>query len=655
MNGEGTLFQTFIYLLAAVISVPVAKRLGLGSVLGYLLAGVAIGSPAAFRLTGHTVHLDHILHFSEYGVVMMLFLVGLELRPARLWELRGPVLGMGALQVLGTATAVLLVAIAAGMGWRIGAAAGLILAMSSTAIVLQSLGEKGLLKTPGGEACFSVLLFQDLSVIPILAVLPLLATGRAGDPSTGNTGTAAASGIGTLPGWLQGVVTLGTVAAIVFGLSVAALVAARPTISSLLEVPHYSWFLFGSLGWAILVSLVTLGTLAGQASQRRQTALATILVLNASVLFSIPLLAGARNRELDLGGVAFLRSHLGLQRVYTMGPMGPNYGTFFGIATIDYNSVLVPSLWVDYIHRHLDPGTVPMIFDGVFPKPSSGSDIRDEVFRQNEAAFATIGVRYVVRPAGRLMRLMPFGIWKTITAHALTAGQSMQVQIPGALVQSGNADVVELVLGLYAQRADGKLALRVCQQDRCRQGSAQLKHAVDNGTVKMDLAGSLTLLPGVDVILELRREGGISPVAVWYNDRGPLVSLDYLSLGKDPPPVYYGSVMRIDEVPGASAYANAPSCLLTLGDRDHLVAQCASPSTLTRLELDYPGWQANLNGRPVAIARRNEIFQSVPLPVGRSAVIFTFSPSGEGPTWWVCGSGLIMTICMALQQYRKKN
>ena len=217
MNGEGTLFQTFIYLLAAVVSVPVAKRLGLGSVLGYLLAGVAIGSPAAFRLTGHTVHLDNILHFSEYGVVMMLFLVGLELRPARLWELRGPVLGMGALQVLGTAAAVLLVALAAGVGWRIGAAAGLILAMSSTAIVLQSLAEKGLLKTPGGEACFSVLLFQDLSVIPILAVLPLLATGRASDPNTGDTGNAAASGIGTLPGWLQGVVTLGTVAAIVFG------------------------------------------------------------------------------------------------------------------------------------------------------------------------------------------------------------------------------------------------------------------------------------------------------------------------------------------------------------------------------------------------------------------------------------------------------
>ncbi len=137
-----------------------------------------------------------------------------------------------------------------------------------------------------------------------------------------------------------------------------------------------------------------------------------------------------------------------------------------------------------------------------------------EVFRRNEAAFAAIGVRYVVRPAGPILRLLPFGPWKTIKAHALMDGQSIRVQIPGALVQSGNANMVEIALGLYAHRADGVLALRVCQQESCRQGSAKLSQAVDNGMVKMDLGGSLALRPGVDVILEVRREGGISPVAM---------------------------------------------------------------------------------------------------------------------------------------------
>src|SRR4051794_33320331 len=170
MHGN-VLAQTFVYLAAAVLAVPIAKRLGLGSVLGYLLAGVALG-PFVLGVVGREG--EDVMHFAEFGVVMMLFLVGLELRPSLLWQLRRPILGLGGLQVAGTAVVVLGLAVAFGQPWRIGLALGLILAASSTAIVLQSLGEKGMLKTPGGQAAFSVLLFQDISVIPILALLPLL-------------------------------------------------------------------------------------------------------------------------------------------------------------------------------------------------------------------------------------------------------------------------------------------------------------------------------------------------------------------------------------------------------------------------------------------------------------------------------------------------
>ncbi len=169
-------YQAFIYLLAALVAVPLAKRLGLGSVLGYLLAGVAIG-PYALKLVGSG---GDVMHFAEFGVVMMLFLIGLELRPALLWKLRGPILGLGGMQVAATAAVLGVAAVCAGVTWKPAVAIGLILAMSSTAIVLQSLGEKGLLKSPGGEACFAVLLFQDIAVIPILAVLPLLQAYPAG-------------------------------------------------------------------------------------------------------------------------------------------------------------------------------------------------------------------------------------------------------------------------------------------------------------------------------------------------------------------------------------------------------------------------------------------------------------------------------------------
>jgi CPA2 family monovalent cation:H+ antiporter-2/glutathione-regulated potassium-efflux system protein KefB len=161
-----------VLLAAAVVCVPLAKKLGLGSVLGYLLAGVLVG-PFGLGFVGGEGR--DLMHVAEFGVVMMLFLVGLELEPRTLWQLRSSILGLGGLQVTGTAIVLGLAALALGQTWREGVALGLILAMSSTAIVLQALAEKGWLQTAAGRSAFAVLLFQDISVIPILAVLPLLA------------------------------------------------------------------------------------------------------------------------------------------------------------------------------------------------------------------------------------------------------------------------------------------------------------------------------------------------------------------------------------------------------------------------------------------------------------------------------------------------
>jgi monovalent cation:proton antiporter-2 (CPA2) family protein len=210
MHAEGFFQQAFIYLSAAVVAVPVARRLGLGSVLGYLIAGMLIG-PYGLSLVGEGG--ADVLHFAEFGVVMMLFLIGLELRPSLLWRLRASILGLGGLQVAATATVVAAVAMGLGLDWRSAAAVGLILALSSTAIVLQTLKEKDLMKTAGGQASFSVLLFQDLAVIPILALLPLLAHGAGTAPST--TADHGPSWVEGLPGWAATAVVLGAVAAIV--------------------------------------------------------------------------------------------------------------------------------------------------------------------------------------------------------------------------------------------------------------------------------------------------------------------------------------------------------------------------------------------------------------------------------------------------------
>ena len=196
-----------IYLAAAIVAVPIAKRLGLGSVLGYLIAGILIG-PFVFELVGDQTD---VMHFAEFGVVMMLFLVGLELQPSRLWKLRNSIVGLGGLQVLLTSALFFIVGyFVLSLRWETALAIGLMLALSSTAIVLQTLTEKGWIKQEAGQSAFSVLLFQDIAVIPILALLPLLAF---------NDITSLSSSHGNLiehyPVYLQVVISMATIAVII--------------------------------------------------------------------------------------------------------------------------------------------------------------------------------------------------------------------------------------------------------------------------------------------------------------------------------------------------------------------------------------------------------------------------------------------------------
>jgi glutathione-regulated potassium-efflux system ancillary protein KefC len=197
---QSLLTNALVYLGAAVLAVPLAKRLGLGAVLGYLLAGMAIG-PWGLGLIREV---ETILHFSEFGVVLLLFLIGLELEPARLWSMRRPIFGWGAAQVLGVAGALFGAALLAGIAWQVALVAALGLSLSSTAIALATLGERNLMGTPAGQAGFAILLFQDIAAIPMIALIPLL--GVAADSSAGNGGWLGAARLG---GVIFGVIVIG--------------------------------------------------------------------------------------------------------------------------------------------------------------------------------------------------------------------------------------------------------------------------------------------------------------------------------------------------------------------------------------------------------------------------------------------------------------
>ena len=168
--------NTLLFLGVAIIMVPLARKLGLSSVIGYILGGIIIG-PYVLKLTGNDV--NDIMHASEFGVIMLLFLVGLELEPRKFWEMRKKIFGLGLTQMVLTIS--ILFAIFVLAGWKVdkSIAIAMCFALSSTAIVLQTLQEKNNLKTLAGEASFSTLLFQDIAVIPILAILPLIANYKA--------------------------------------------------------------------------------------------------------------------------------------------------------------------------------------------------------------------------------------------------------------------------------------------------------------------------------------------------------------------------------------------------------------------------------------------------------------------------------------------
>ncbi|MEM6384825.1 MAG: cation:proton antiporter [Pseudomonadota bacterium] len=350
------LLLAFIFLFAGIISVPIASRFGLGSVLGYLIAGILI-SPV-LRLLG--VDVVSIQHFAEFGVVMMLFLVGLELEPKHLWSMRTQLLGLGGGQVVLTTGAVMAASVAFGQPWTVGLAIGFILALSSTAIVLQTLNEKGLMKSRGGEAGFSVLLTQDIAVIPILALIPLLAIPEFADVAV-SSGTEIATGethgaedhsddhggdhgdhgasmslVDGLNGWQTALVTLAAVAAVILGGSYLTRPAFRFIATAGLRELFVATALSMVVGIALLMSLVGLSPALG-------TFIAGVVLANSEYRHELEsdidpfrgLLLGVFFMTVGAGiNFVLLWENLAIMIVLTLGLIALKFGVLFVLGTV---------------------------------------------------------------------------------------------------------------------------------------------------------------------------------------------------------------------------------------------------------------------------------------------------------------------------------
>lgn len=331
------LLLAFIFLVAGVIAVPIASRLGLGSVLGYLIAGIVISPILAL------LHVDviSIQHFAEFGVVMMLFLVGLELEPKLLWSMRAKLLGLGGGQVGLTTVAVMAIAMAFGIVWSVALAIGLVMALSSTAIVLQTLGEKGLMKSDGGQSSFSVLLFQDIAVIPMLALIPLLALPELTEALShashdGDHGGATMSLVDGLPGWGAAIVTLGAIAAVIGAGSYLTGPIFRFIAAAQLRELFVATALMMVIGIALLMTLVGLSPALG-------TFLAGVVLANSEYRHELEsdidpfkgLLLGLFFMTVGAGiNFGLLLDNLGLVVSLTLGLMALKVGVLYVLAVV---------------------------------------------------------------------------------------------------------------------------------------------------------------------------------------------------------------------------------------------------------------------------------------------------------------------------------
>ncbi len=465
-------------------------------------------------------------------------------------------------------------------------------------------------------------------------------------------------------GWRRAVLT-GTIWSVV---TAVALVYARPMIATLLhDRSQYVGLLATSLTSTVVVATAIAGLTAAPCALPRSLLVCGLLTAEAIALFAFPLLAGTRTKSYDRAAIDFLQANLGLSRFYTLGPFAPNYGALFGTASINYNYLPIPRLWVNYIRAHLDPAANDISFTGNFLDPHPGGETDAEALRRRSAAYAALGVKFVLSPPGLDPFVATAGIPPTSSpavVQSLSPGQVLSGIVPGDHIRRGNLDSLAVVIGTYRGVSDGELTVRLCTNRDCVDGSAPLVTAVDNVAVKIPFARALAVEDDDELHYRLTHATGDRAVAVYLWPQSvdaagsvppietpdgmkpgyaPDLLLAYAAAQPRPRLAYHDKVMDIYELPSPAAYfeARGAPCELTPMGRQEVRALCQGPATLVRRELFFPGWRAEVNGTDVTISAVDQIFQGVALPAGPDEVRFAYAPPYIALAYLAFGGGAL--------------
>jgi hypothetical protein len=448
--------------------------------------------------------------------------------------------------------------------------------------------------------------------------------------------------------------------------AIVAVFGAWPIITFLGQnAPYFHWYLIGSLLWAGVTFILVVLLLAQQ--MRMATILAAgLLVIDAISMFAFPLISGGRHPKLDLPAIKFLQDNLGFQRFYTLGPIIPNYGAYFELASINSNYQPTPAAWAGYIRDKLDSKSDVLMFLGNFP-PALSEHIRE--LQEHLSAYRELGVKYIISPAN----VDPFtrniqAPVETIGATPLTlkAGNSYQGDIPGNLISSGYIDAFGVEIGTYFGASTGILAIELCAIKVCAKGQTRLEGASDNKVLTIPLGQPLPVLAGDalyytishpeggDVAIWLRPTSNpapqLSPTTKYGSGFAPKWLLRHRESENRPPLVYADQLLSIYKLDNPAPYfeTRGGPCRLTVIRRQEVTTECEESAVLIRREMSFPGWHAKLNGLEIPVGTLAPFFQTVLLPAGKSKVDFTYRPPGIVWTYGAVSLGLLSLLLASL-------
>lgn len=429
-------------------------------------------------------------------------------------------------------------------------------------------------------------------------------------------------------------------------------------------LPSVGLAVFGALTLIVMGIVPATGRLRGQV-------VGAVISAEAILLLMVPTFSFPRKGHLELGGVHFLQQNLGLQRFFTMGAIQPNYGSYFGIASINHNDLPVPQAWVDHVMSRLDDNSLKEVFDGLDRQNRDGPTAMDNLLR-NIDAYQDVGVRYVVTFPDNPFDWFPSG-QKNVNGGnipiALGDGDQAIITVPNPGL-SDVVDSVKLLIATYGGKSDGTMTLTACADDACAAGQASLDTAGDNRFLAFQLDHPL---PSVqhDLVITVRKMGGSNPVALWGWPT-PSDSGYTLRVNDAPVPgrqvkvalsthdgaafkrVYTDTIMSIYELPNPAPYFSAPGCTLGPQSRDVVVANCPAPAPLRRRELFLRGWTATVDGQARPVVPDAPLFQRVDLPAGRSEIMFRFLPPYMGWGYAAFAAGLALTLVGAWLDHRRR-